>query len=105
MVGIHQICTELNESELLLKSDRMGIRFSQATVSQLSFSSVPHCSAVSASGFLFVFVFCSLFCLKEINLTHYGAGGYCKWISDGFLENSYWVPSYSNFTVDCICLT
>lgn len=79
MVGIHQICTELNEIELF-RSDRTGIRFNQAAVSQLSFSSVPCCRAVSSSGFLF-----SLFVLlKKINLTHYGAGGYCKWVSDGF---------------------
>ena len=40
VVGIHQICAGLNEIELLLSRDRTGIRFNQATVSELSFSSM-----------------------------------------------------------------
>ena len=45
VVGIHHICAGLNEIELLLSSDRTGIRFGQATVGEPSFSSV-HAAAL-----------------------------------------------------------
>lgn len=45
VVGIHQICAGLNETELLLSRDRTGIRFGQATVSERAFSSV-HAAAL-----------------------------------------------------------
>lgn len=72
-MGIHQIWTGLNEIELLLRSDRTGIRFNQGTLSQRPF--LYHTAAPWAPVFSFR--------LKKINLTHVGTCGYCKWVSDG----------------------
>jgi len=67
VVGIHQICAGLNEIELLLSSDRTGIGFGQATVSELSFFSV-HAAALWAP----VFAFCI-------------SPSWSVWVADGFL--------------------